>query len=81
MKNFTGTVISNKMQKTVAVLIEYMWQHPIYKKTVKRSKKYLAHTDQQLNIGDRVVITEHPPISKSKRWIVSQVIAQATESK
>lgn len=68
MKKFTGSVIKAKMPKTVTVLVERLWQHPIYKKRVKRSKKYLVHDEIGVKIGDRVVIQEVRPISKRKRY-------------
>jgi small subunit ribosomal protein S17 len=71
-KHKQGTVISNKMQKTVVVEVIDAIPHPVYSKIVKRSKKYYAHTDQQLNVGDTVVIVETRPLSKLKRWRVEK---------
>lgn len=66
-----GTVVSNKMDKTVVVSVERTMQHPNYGKIVKRRKKYYAHTENnQLQIGDVVNIIETRPISKLKRWLV-----------
>lgn len=70
MKTLSGKVISNKMDKTVVVLVETKWQHPLYKKTIKRSKKFLAHDETAAQIGDEVTISESKPISKKKRWQV-----------
>jgi small subunit ribosomal protein S17 len=65
----TGTVVSNKMDKTIAVKVERRLRHPIYGKFVKRSKKFFAHDEQnECNIGDRVTIMETRPLSKLKRW-------------
>jgi len=73
-KQLMGKVISNKMQKTVVVLVERIKEHPKYKRRFKVSKKYKAHTDASLigecKIGDRVIIEECRPISKEKRWRV-----------
>ena len=71
-KQLTGTVISDKMQKTVVVLVERFKQHPKYKRRYRLHKKYKAHTEggPTYKIGDRVVIEECRPISKEKRWKV-----------
>jgi small subunit ribosomal protein S17 len=74
MKTLTGKVIKNTMEKTTVVLVERMWQHPMYKKRVKRSKKYLVHTDKKVNIEDKVLIGETKPISKKKTWKVIEVL-------
>lgn len=64
-----GVVVSDKAQKTVTVLVERRVMHPIYKKFVKKSKKYLAHDEaERASIGDKVEIIECAPISKRKRW-------------
>jgi small subunit ribosomal protein S17 len=68
MKQFKGTVISDKMDKTIVVLVERDWMHPLYKKTIKRTKKYLVHDEKGAKIGDSVVFTETKPISKRKRF-------------
>jgi small subunit ribosomal protein S17 len=74
-KNKTGTVVSNKMQKTVVVQVERTMQHPRYGKVITRAKKFYAHsTLEDLKIGDRVVITETRPISKLKRWRVVEKV-------
>lgn len=74
MKKFTGTVISKKMTKTVTVLVERLWRHPVYKKRVKRSKKYLVHDEIGVKVGDKVVIQETRPISKRKRFKAVEVL-------
>lgn len=67
----TGTVVSDKMEKTVVVRVDRRMSHPIYKKTIQRSKKYAAHDEKgQFKIGDKVSIIESAPISKTKRWAV-----------
>lgn len=73
MKTLTGKITSNKMDKTVAVVVNKLWTHPIYKKSIRRTKKYLAHTEDSLKIGQTVTIAESKPISKKKRWTVIKV--------
>jgi len=65
-----GIVVSNKMQKTVVVKVEHTMRHPQYEKVVTRSKKYYAHNESPLQIGDEVKIMETRPLSKLKRWRV-----------
>ncbi len=70
-KVLTGVVVSDKMDKTVAVLVERQFPHPLYGKVVRRSKKYLAHDeDNAYKVGDVVEIVEARPVSKRKRWRV-----------
>jgi small subunit ribosomal protein S17 len=73
-RTLAGRVTSNKMQKTVTVLIERKVKHPVYGKYVVHSKKYHAHTEQQFNEGDLVEIQEGKPISKTKAWYVSRLL-------
>ena len=73
----TGTVISNKMQKTVVVAVENLVKHGMYQKYIKRTSKFLAHANDPVNVGDRVVIEETRPLSKRKRWNVREVIERA----
>ncbi len=65
-----GTVVSDKNAKTVVVKVERRFTHPLFKKTVRRSKKYHAHDETGRKVGDIVRIEETAPISKLKRWIV-----------
>jgi len=66
-----GVVVSDKMDKTIVVKVERRYQHPIYKKYIRRSKKYHAHDENnQCKIGDTVSIRECRPLSKLKRWEV-----------
>ncbi|KAA0970953.1 30S ribosomal protein S17 [Aureimonas fodinaquatilis] len=66
-----GTVVSDKNDKTVVVLVERRFTHPLFKKTVRRSKKYKAHDEtNQYKVGDVVSIEETRPISRDKTWIV-----------
>lgn len=76
MKIFEGTVKSNKMTKSVVVEVVRMWQHPIYKKRVKRTKSYLTHDEMGAKVGDRVTIAETRPISKLKRWKVTNILTK-----
>ena len=74
-KQLTGTVISNKMQKTVVVRVERLKEHPKYKRRFRVHKKYKAHDEkQECKIGDRVIIEECRPMSKEKRWRVVRKI-------
>ncbi len=66
-----GVVVSDKNDKTVVVEVERRYTHPLFKKTVRRTKKYHAHDEKNAcKIGDRVEIIESAPISKNKRWVV-----------
>jgi small subunit ribosomal protein S17 len=68
-----GTVVSDKNDKTVVVRVERRFTHPLFKKTVRRSKRYQAHdADNTHKVGDFVMIEEAAPISKNKRWVVLQ---------
>ena len=70
-KTYTGKIISNKMDKTVVVGVTRLFQHPVYKKTVKRVTKFKAHDENnKCQIGDIVKIIETRPLSKDKRWLV-----------
>jgi small subunit ribosomal protein S17 len=73
-----GVVVSNKMQKTVVVAVENVFMHKMYQKYIKRTSKFLAHANDPLNIGDRVVIEETRPLSKRKRWNVKEVLERAS---
>ena len=73
-----GTVVSDKGDKTVTVLVERRVMHPVYKKYIRISKKYAAHDElNQHKVGDVVEIIESKPISKRKRWMVVEASAQA----
>lgn len=74
MKEFQGKVISDKMEKSAVVLVEHMWQHPLYKKRIRRSKKYLVHNDKDAKKGDKVLIQETRPISKRKHFKITKVL-------
>lgn len=73
-----GVVVSDKMDKTVVVLVERLVQHVQYKKYVKQRKKYKAHDpENRCKTGDIVTIVETRPLSREKRWLVREVIKQA----
>jgi small subunit ribosomal protein S17 len=74
----TGVVVSNKMQKTVVVAVENLVKHKMYQKYIRRTSKFLAHAENALNVGDRVVIEESRPLSKRKRWAVREVIEKSS---
>jgi len=77
-KTRVGTVVSNKMDKTIVVAIIDNVKHPLYKKIIKRTVKLKAHDENNVcNIGDRVEVMETRPISKDKRWRLTKVIEQA----
>lgn len=73
-----GTVVSDKMDKTVTVLIERLVEHPLYHRVVRRRKKILAHDENNdCRIGDKVQIIEIRPLSKRKRWKVDKIVERA----
>jgi small subunit ribosomal protein S17 len=77
-KMMVGVVTSTAMQKTVAVSVDRLVQHPLYKKTRRRTSKFLAHDESsQCGLGDRVRIVETRPLSARKRWRVVEVIEKA----
>ncbi|WP_201763735.1 30S ribosomal protein S17 [Mycoplasma putrefaciens] len=78
-RSLIGKVVSDKMDKTITVLVETYKNHPIYKKRVKYSKKYKAHDEQQIaKIGDKVEIMETRPLSRTKNFRLVKVIEKAT---
>jgi small subunit ribosomal protein S17 len=77
-KTRIGVVASNKMEKTITVLIERKLKHPIYGKFVKKSKKFFAHDEKnECQIGDTVKITETRPLSKNKSWRLVEILEKA----
>ncbi len=77
-KERVGVVVSNKMNKSIVVLVERKLKHPIYGKFVKRSKKYMAHDENNVcGIGDTVKIMETRPLSKNKNWRLVEIIEKA----
>ena len=76
VKQRVGTVVSNKMQKTVVVAVENRKPHPKYGKIMARTKRYKAHDEEnKCQEGDRVRITETRPLSRTKRWIVAEILS------
>jgi small subunit ribosomal protein S17 len=73
-----GTVVSDKMDKTIVVNVETRMPHPLYGKIVRRSKRYMAHDeDNQCRVGDLVRIMETRPLSRNKRWRLVEVVEKA----
>lgn len=74
-KEYIGAVLSNKAEKTVTVVVENRYRHPVYGKVVKRRKKFMAHDEEnKCNIGDKVKIIETRPLSKKKHWKVIDIL-------
>ena len=77
-KERIGVVVSNKMDKSIVILVERRLKHPIYGKYIKKTTKFMAHdNNNDCNIGDKVKIAETRPISKSKRWRLVEIIDKA----
>ena len=77
-KVMTGTVVSNKMDKTIVVAVETSVKHPIYGKIVKKTYKLKAHDENnECKVGDKVKVMETRPLSKDKRWRVVEVVEKA----
>ncbi|HHX49280.1 MAG TPA: 30S ribosomal protein S17 [Clostridiales bacterium] len=77
-KTRTGIVVSSSMDKTITVLSEKRVKHPVYKKYIKRSKKFKAHDENnECGVGDKVLIMETRPLSKTKNWRLVRVIEKA----
>ena len=77
-----GVVIGNKMKKTVTVLVERQVRHPLYKKTIKRKKKFLVHDEyEKCKVGDVVKIVETRPISKRKKWRIQEIVGLTPSEK
>ena len=77
-KTQVGTVVSDKMDKTVVIAIQDHVRHPLYKKIIKRTVKPKAHDEKnECKVGDRVMVMETRPLSKDKRWRVAQIIERA----
>ena len=74
-----GVVVSDKMDKTVVVAVENLVKHGMYQKYIKRTNKFLAHAENNdVKVGDRVLIEETRPLSKRKRWNVREVVEKAS---
>jgi len=76
----TGRVVSDKMDKTVVVAVETLVRHPLYQRTMRQTRKFKAHDEENAcRIGDRVRIMETRPLSKDKRWRVVEILERAEE--
>ena len=79
-KTVTGEVVSNKMDKTISVLVSRKVKHPLYEKYIKRSSKFMAHDENnECNEGDVVVIEASRPLSKNKSWKLQKVVSKTQE--
>ena len=79
VRSMSGRVVSDKMDKTVTVLVERKVKHPLIGKVVRQSKKFHAHDENnECTEGDLVVIVESRPLSKTKTWVVSKIVEKAT---
>ncbi len=77
-RKLVGIVVSDKMDKTVVVRVDRRYRHPLYKKVVRSSKKYMAHDENnECRIGDVVRIVESRPLSRRKRWVVDEILERA----
>ena len=77
-KTLTGVVWSDKMEKTVIVMVNRLVLHPVYKKYIRKRKKVKAHDEKnECRIGDKVLLTETRPLSKEKRWRVKEILTRA----
>ena len=80
VKEITGVIVSDKMDKSVVVAVERQIRDPLYGKTQRRTSKFLAHNENnEAKVGDRVAIVETRPMSRRKRWIVTRVVEKAKE--
>ena len=79
-RQLQGTVVSDKMDKTAVVLVQRIKLHPLYRKVIRRHKRYHAHDEaNDARIGDVVLLEECRPVSKTKRWRVVEVVERGTE--
>jgi small subunit ribosomal protein S17 len=77
-KQMIGTVVSNKMDKSIVVLVERLVKHRLYKKYVRKRSKFSAHDEENTcQVGDKVLITESRPLSKTKKWRLSKIVEKA----
>ena len=80
VKTKTGQVVSDKMEKTIVVAVENLVEHPLYKKRIRRTKKFQAHDEEgEAHIGDVVRIAETRPMSKQKTWRLVEVLRKANQ--
>jgi small subunit ribosomal protein S17 len=74
-RRLTGFVVSNKMQKTVVVEVNRTYRHRLYKKVISSLKRHKAHDELGCQLGDQVIIVESKPLSKTKRWVVEEILS------
>jgi small subunit ribosomal protein S17 len=80
VRTLTGRVVSDKMDKTVTVLVERKVKHPVYGKVIRLSNKFHAHDEaNEYREGDLVIISESRPISKTKTWVVTSLVEKARQ--
>jgi small subunit ribosomal protein S17 len=79
-RRMTGVVTSNKMEKTVSVRITRRFRHRLYKKVIDRHTSVKAHDELGCEIGDQVMIVESQPISKTKRWVVEEIVRKSVSA-
>jgi len=78
-RTLIGVVVGDKADKTISIKVERVFKHPVYHKTVKRSRKYAVHDPENVcRVGDVVEIVESKPISRTKRWLFSEKISLAS---
>jgi len=78
IKTKVGRVVSDSMEKSVVIKVEYLVSHPLYKKRIKKSSKFMAHDEKNVcSIGDKVKIAETRPLSKRKRWRIVEIIEKS----
>ena len=79
-RRMTGEVTSNKMDKTVSVRITRRFRHRLYKKVIERHTNVKAHDELGCEIGDKVMVVESRPISKTKRWVVEEIVRKTVSA-
>ena len=81
IKEKIGIVVSDKMEKTISVAVEFKYRHPMYSKIVVKTKRYMAHDELgECKVGDQVLLQETRPMSKNKRWTVKQILRKSVIS-
>lgn len=76
-KEKIGTVVSTKMDKTIVIIVEEKYAHPLYGKTVKKTQRFMAHDEKnECLLGDKVIISETRPLSRKKRWTLKQILTK-----
>lgn len=81
-KEKMGTVVSTKMEKTIVLMVEEKYAHAIYGKILKKTRRFMAHDEQnECLLGDKVIISETRPLSRKKRWVVKQILNKREISK